>query len=483
MSMVIGTNVASLTAQRHLETSRASMETSMERLSSGKRINSAMDDSAGLAISHSLESKISSMNQGIRNANDGISMLQTAEGALEETSSMLNRMKELATQASSGSYSASDRVALDAEFQALAAAITSIAKETDFNGTNMLNSATSVSFQVGDGATDNVSMTFQSMKATDLDIFDSTSAVVELASTANTGENGAGLKQAGTFTITTATTASKSLEMEVNGTVYTQKFDTGVTATMQLLAAQITADQEDIHATSATGTVLTLTSLTDNAGWTSTGLKVFNDSEAVVSTAAFAGTTENAAAAKQSGTYTATAAAANQTLSVTINGTDFTQDFDTDAATTMEKLALQINDGTTNLSATTSGSTNLLIESTVNGTAFTAGALVTTQDHGANASILTAAGASAAMSSIDSSIAQVDSYRSELGAVANRLDHTVSNLMNRVENQSAAQSRIEDTDFAVESANLAKAQVLQQAGTAMLAQANASGQSVLSLLK
>ena len=106
MSMVIGTNVASLTAQRHLETSRAAMETSMERLASGKRINSAMDDSAGLAIAHSLESKISSMGQGIRNANDGISMLQTAEGALEETSSMLNRMKGLATQASSGTYSA-----------------------------------------------------------------------------------------------------------------------------------------------------------------------------------------------------------------------------------------------------------------------------------------------------------------------------------------------------------------------------------------
>jgi len=321
------------------------------------------------------------------------------------------------------------------------------------------------------------------MKATDLDIFDSTSAVVELASTANTGENGAGLKQAGTFTITTATTAAKSLEMEVNGTVYTQKFDTGVTATMQLLAAQITADQVDIHATSATGTVLTLTSLTDNAGWTSTGLKVFNDTEAVVSTAAFAGTTENGVAAKQSGTYTAGTIAVNTTTTVTVNGTEYKQAFTTDAATTMENLALQINDGTTNLAATTSGATNLLLESTVAGTAFTAGALVVTSSHGANSSILSSAGALLAMSAIDNSIAEVDSYRSELGAVANRLDHTVSNLMNRVENQSAAQSRIEDTDFAVESANLAKAQVLQQAGTAMLAQANASGQGVLSLLK
>jgi len=483
MSMVIGTNVASLTAQRHLENSRASMETSMERLASGKRINSAMDDSAGLAISHSLESKISSMNQGIRNANDGISMLQTAEGALEETSSMLNRMKELATQASSGSYSASDRVALDAEFQALAAAITSIATETDFNGTNMLNSSTTVAFQVGDGVTDNVSMTFQGMKATDLDIFDSTSAVLELATTANTAENAAGAKQAGTFTITTATTAAKSLEMEVNGTVYTQKFDSGVTQTMNLLAAQITADQDDIFATSATGTVLTLTSLTNGAGWSSSGLKVFNDTDAIVSTAAFTGTTENGAAAKQVGTFTAASVAANQTISVTVNGTEFKQDFITSAAITMTSLASQINDGTTNLSAASASATALVLSSTLNGAAYTVGALVTTSNHGGNASILTSSGASGAMSAIDASITQVDSYRSELGAVANRLNHTVSNLMNRVENQSAAKSRIEDTDFAVESANLAKAQVLQQAGTAMLAQANASGQGVLSLLK
>jgi len=123
------------------------------------------------------------------------------------------------------------------------------------------------------------------------------------------------------------------------------------------------------------------------------------------------------------------------------------------------------------------------LTSTLDGADFTTGAMQRTASFAGNASILTASGATAAMSAVDESIVQVDSYRSELGAVANRLDHTVSNLMNRVENQSAAKSRIADTDFAVESANLAKAQVLQQAGTAMLAQANASGQGVLSLLK
>ena len=481
MSMVIGTNVASLTAQRHLEASRAEMETAMERLASGKRINSAMDDAAGLAIAHSLESKISSMNQGVRNANDGISMLQTAEGALEETSAMLNRMKELATQAASGSYSASDRVALNAEYQALASAITAIAQETDFNGTSMLNSTATVNFQVGDSQSDVVSMTFQAMKSTDLDIFDTGTAVTELADMTNTTENGVAAKQVSTFTIAGVPDAAESLEMDVNGKTYTQAFVDDATVSMRLLANQIAADNEHIDAT-ATAVVLTLTSLTFNEGWTSTGLKLFADSTAIATSGAFVEAISNASGAKQTGTHTVTGAAANQLMTITVNGTEYTQAFDTDSATTTAALASQINDGTSNLAATSAAIT-LVLTSTLNGAAYTTSALVTTAVFGGNSSILTAAGATAAMSSIDSSIKEVDSYRSELGAVANRLDHTVSNLMNRVENQSAAKSRIEDTDFAVESANLAKAQVLQQAGTAMLAQANASGQGVLSLLK
>jgi len=485
--MVIGTNVSSLTTQRHLEASRAEMETSMERLASGKRINSAMDDAAGLAIAHSLDSKISSLNQGVRNANDGISMLQTAEGALEETSSMLNRMKEIATQASSGSYSAANRTALNAEFQALATAITSIAKETDFNGTHMLNSTNSVSFQVGDGATDNVTMQFQGMKATDLSIFDTGPAVLELADQAITVALTADtIKMAATFTIATAVAAAgtSSLEMDVNGTTYTQAFETSVAATMVALAAQISADNDDISAIGTSATVLTLTSLTAGYEFASTGLKVISDSNNVVGTSIYAETQVNGASVKQAGTHTISAVtAANQTLSVEINGTTYAQDFITDATVTMAALASKVNNGTTNLTAVATSSTVLTLTSTSNGAGYTTGAMQRTSSFGGNASILTAEGATEAMSALDKSIGQVDSYRSELGAVANRLNHTVSNLMNRVENQSAAKSRIEDTDFAVESANLAKAQVLQQAGTAMLAQANASGQGVLSLLK
>ena len=485
MSMVVGTNISSLTAQRHLEASRAEMETSMERLASGKRINSAMDDAAGLAIAHSLESKISSLNQGVRNANDGISMLQTAEGALEETSSMLSRMKEIATQASSGTYSASDRVALNKEFQALASAITAVAKETDFNGTNMLNTDKIVSFQVGDDASDNVSMQFQAMKADDLAIFDT--SVLELANTAITIALTADtVKMAATFTIgtSTAVASTSSFEMDVDGKTFTQTFITDAATTMVALAAQISTDNADINAIGTNATTLTLTSLTEGFEFASSGLKVISDSNHVVGTTIYAETQVNGSGTKQAGTHTISAVTAvNQTLAVEVNGTKYEQDFITDATITMAALASKVNNGTTNLTAVATSSTVLTLTSTLNGAGYTTGVMERTSKFGGNSSILTAEGAIEAMSAIDESIGQVDSYRSELGAVANRLDYTVANLMSRVENQSAAKSRIEDTDFAVESANLAKAQVLQQAGTAMLAQANASGQGVLSLLK
>ena len=277
MSMVIGTNVASLTAQRHLASSRADMETSMERLSSGSRINSSMDDAAGLAITHRLDSKIVGLNQGIRNANDGISMIAVAEGAMEEIGSMLSRMKELATQAASDTYAATDRTALNTEFQALAVEITRVAADTDFNGIAIANSATALKIQVGD----------------------------------------------------------------------------------------------------------------DNS--------------------------------------------ANSTVTIT--------------PIAMTATTLTVTDSTT----------PIVLDSATN--------------------------AGLAMAAVDVAIGAVDTQRSALGAVANTLDHTVANLMSRIEHQSAARSQIQDTDFAVESANLARAQVLQQAGTAMLAQANASGQNVLSLLK
>jgi len=385
MSMVIGTNVASLSAQRHLATSRAEMETSMERLASGKRINSAMDDAAGLQIANKLGAKVSGLNQAVRNANDGISLIQTAEGALEEVSNILNRMKELAVQASNGTYATADLTAMNTEFVALASEITRLSDETDFNGTVVAGAAATINFQVGDSnsSTDTVSVVTQDMAATAI----GGGAITEdhLAVRAITAAYAVGnVAEVSTQTFASdLVAAGDTIRLVVGETEYTQAFSSTSLNTMQLLAAKVAADDSVASATT-TATAMTITGATVSSGSVIQGV----------------------------------------------------------------------------LTATTDASTRL------------------------DASRVTSASlANAAIDSVDASLATVDAYRAVLGAASNTLNHTVSNVMNRSENTAAAQSRIEDTDYAVESANLAKSQVLQQAGTAMLAQANAAGQSVLSLLK
>jgi flagellin len=481
MSMVIGTNISSLTAQRHLTSSRADMEQSMERLASGKRINSSQDDAAGLAISHKLESKITGLNQGIRNANDGVSMLQTAEGALEQTSDILNRMKELATQASSGTYSTADRNSMDLEFQALLSEVTRISDTTDFNGTSLLKQNSSATFVVGDTGTDTISINLQAMSGADLGI-DGKGTVQETSLTATTQINTATAKQAQTFTMTTGVTAGQYLEMEVNGTTFTQDFTESKVMTGTLLAEKINQGTDDLTATYA-GNIMTVTSTENGVAFSTSGLAEYAYSAPIEETSVMSVTTENGAAAKKAATFTmASVVVANQTLEMEVNGKTYTQAFDTSELITGGLLADQITNGTDNLTATF-GTKVMTLTSTVNGADFSSTGMKERADGNSPSNLLTSETATSAMSIIDTAIARVDSYRSSLGAVANRLDHTVSNLMNRVENQSAANSRILDADYAVESANLAKAQVLQQAGTAMLAQANASGQGVLSLLK
>ena len=481
MSMVIGTNISSLTAQRHLTESRVDMEQSMERLASGKRINSAMDDAAGLAISHKLESKITGLNQGIRNANDGVSMLQTAEGALEQTSSILNRMKELATQSSSGTYSTSDRNAMDLEFQALLSEVNRISDTTDFNGTSLLKQNSTATFVVGDTGTDTISINLQSMSGSDLGI-DGKGTVQETSKTATTQINTAAAKQAQTFTMIATVAAGQYLEMEVNGTTFSQDFTENEVMTGTLLAEKINQGTDNLIATFGT-LVMTLTSSEKGVAFETSGLAEFEYAKPIEETSVMSVTTENGVAAKKAATFTmAATVAANQTLEMEVNGTTYTQAFDTSELKTGRLLADQITNGTDNLTATF-GTLVMTLTSTVDGADFNSTGLKERADGSSPSNLSSAISATKTMSMIDTAIAKVDSYRGTLGAVANRLDHTVSNLMNRVENQSAANSRILDADYAVESANLAKAQVLQQAGTAMLAQANASGQGVLSLLK
>jgi flagellin len=357
------------------------METSMERLSSGKRINSAMDDAAGLAIANKLESKVTGLNQAVRNANDGISLVQTAEGALEEVSDILNRMKELAVQASNGTYATADLTAMNTEFVALATEITRISEDTDFNAILVTGATSTITFHIGDGASDTSTVVLQDMAADA--IGGGAKSVDHLAVHARGTVAASGAAEVSTHTwASDLVAAGDTLELTLEGVTYEQAFTTSSANTMILLATKI-SENSAVTAVGTSATVLTITAAANNN-------------------------------AIEQGVLTATTSAATKL-----------------DASRVTSVAL------------------------------------------ANASV----------TSVDNALATVDAYRSVLGAASNTLGHTVNNLMNVSENQSAAQSRIEDTDYAVESANLAKAQVLQQAGTAMLAQANASGQSVLSLLK
>ena len=408
MSMVIGTNVASLTAQRHLASSRNDMEQSMERLSSGKRINSAMDDAAGLSITHQLDSQISGLNQAARNANDGISLVQTAEGALEEVSNILNRMKELAVQASSDTYSAVDRDAMDLEYQALHAEITRISDETTFNGQSVVGGTTNVDIQIGHALDDSVNIVFQDMAAASLGTTSGAGATTSVVATASASHTlgTASANQDVTFNFTDANLSSThSISVTIAGTTYTQGYVADTTGT------PVARDHMEATLTALAGQVI--------ADKTNSGF----DSLSV--------------AAGASGT------------------TDMI------------------------LTATTASTTQLATGNStiISSTAASASGAISGQD------LQDQANSEATITVVDNAILMVDSYRTTLGATANRLEFAVSNIMSRVENHSATRSRIEDADFAVESANLAKSQVLQQAGTAMLAQANASGQGVLSLLK
>jgi flagellin len=379
----------------------------MERLSSGKRINSAMDDAAGLSITHQLDSQILGLNQAARNANDGISMLQTAEGALEEVSNILNRMKELAVQASSDTYSAVDRDAMDLEYQALHAEITRISDETTFNGQAVVGGTTNVDIQIGHALDDSVNIVFQDMAAASLGTTSGAGATTNVTFSAITSHTtgAAAVNQLATINFTDAnlTADTESITVTIAGTTYTQGYVTDGASTPDHMDATLTALAGQIIADKA------------NSGFDTVEVATGTDTD----------TTDMI--------LTATA-----------------------------QSATQISVGTASI---------------ISSTAASASGAISGQD------LQDQANSEATITVVDNAILMVDAYRTTLGATANRLEFAVSNIMSRVENHSATRSRIEDADFAVESANLAKSQVLQQAGTAMLAQANASGQGVLSLLK
>ncbi|MBU0789908.1 MAG: flagellin [Polycyclovorans sp.] len=379
MMQVINTNVMSLNAQRNLSGSSDALATSLQRLSSGLRINSAKDDAAGLAIANRFTTQIRGMDQAGRNANDAISLTQTAEGALVEVGNNLQRIRELAVQSRNATNSQTDRDALNAEASQLLSEINRVAEQTSFNGVKLLDgSFSNQSFQIGADVGQTIDVT----------------SIVD-ATTANLGSYGRA-------TVTTAVSTGFANALSA-GDVTINGVDLGA------IGAAASASERSEQVMSA---------INKTSG--ESGVYAIKDTS---NTITLVSTTDDIVVAGAAGALTA--------------------DTGLTAATTAR--------------ATTTG--------------------ISTVD------ISSVAGADAAMQAMDSALQVINSTRADLGALQNRFSSVVSNLQTSSENLSASRSRIVDTDFAKETASLTRAQILQQAGTAMLSQANSAPQGVLSLLR
>lgn len=661
MSMVINSNIMSLNAQNQLSKSQSAQQSAMERLTSGKRINGAKDDAAGLAISNRMSSQIRGLDQAVRNANDGISMIQTAEGALEESTNILQRMRELSIQSANGTYSEGNRSTLNAEVKQLVSELDRIAETTSFNGQNILDgSLGKTALQVGSEANQTIEFSIGKMDAKTLGMGSTSADVMGAATTLvadttaltkdsiningqsilATGETWTGGTDefgdliekintnvrgvtASTYAETTATSAGTGVLVEGTDTltITLNKLD-GTTAAVSvtgtedmeglvakineegggLLAASVgedgklTISAENVagitmtDVVGATGTLadatasITLTSddgeavivergsVGDTATLAAFGYRENNDPGVIEGAAAGAGTlasgdvtingvkvgagdgatlqdTVNAINAVSSETAVKATAFSSVEIDVSAKtGAHAAADFHLNgeiinSGADIDALVTNINavSSDTGVTATLEGN-YLRLEGDVSQIKFgdatgvsdsgaalaaaidaggsvtvadAAGGVKLTSDSGSPISvdvnangatvtglldanttangkfgaavnsidISTAAGAQKAIGIIDNALDTVNNLRGDLGAVNNRLEFTMNNLSSISQNVSAARSRIEDADFAVESANLSRSQVLQQAGTAMLAQANAQPQQVLSLLQ
>jgi len=614
--MAIGISTSSLTIQRHLHNTQASMHTAMERLSSGKRINAVNDDAAGLAISNKLMAVINGDSQAVRNANDAISLAQIAEGALEETTAILQRMRELSVQSGNGTNTSADRTALQSEFYSLKAELNRISTTSTFNGQSLLDgSFTSANFQIGHNSTNTVSLSISGMGSADLNKVVDVAAIATPAMSTLTfgtkavpGDTTAAtvgsatlsydfvsedFATAGSETVTEAATAyttAWNASTDANVMAYTASSNAGVvtftqdTAATGALATSVinssasaavrsvivagdtgvvavtavpatatlninsgawaagdtlqvtigdasftyTAVSGDTARASATAegfvaawnlstdaevskftasnefAVITFTQDTASTGpltitsVDSVGPPAYSGALYATHSAALSGVAAvTGVAATATQTFTV-AAGANEIVETSVGSASFTYDFGGTAmasvtATAAAFVAAWNLSTDTNVMAYTASHTAGVVTYTQD--TVSAGALpvstITPGVAGSDATyssvntldISTTSGATSSITSLDLAIEAVSAERAKLGAFQNRLGHTVSNLSSMIANNSTSRSRIQDADFAAEATLLAKDQVLHEAGKAMIALANTSSASVLSLLK
>lgn len=477
MPSVVNTNVMSLNAQRNLSRSDSMLATSLQRLTSGLRINSAKDDAAGLAIANRFTTQIRGLNQAVRNANDGISLAQTAESALDEVTNNLQRIRELAVQSANATNSASDRAALDQEVQQRIEEVNRIAAQTSFNGQKVLDgSFGSAQFQIGAnvGETINVNLT-TGTRADQLGQIATGSATVN-----------AGALTDGAATIEVGSGGAILLGASVAGTQAGQDADSAYAKVNSINAAGISGltatannSQTDAYSTiDEDGAVDTTVSLVINGEDIFTGLTLVAGSGDTLTADEVAAqvnlqSSKTGVSASVTGTdLTLTAAdGRNITVTQTLGGNS--------TGTGVAQTGTLFGD--VNLSA----AENITVDDAGDLLGFGAGVTPIAVDTNTlnSVDVLTVTGAENAIQRIDASLTTVSGLRSQLGAVQSRFESITSNLQTVSENLQASRSRILDADFAAETANLTKAQILQQAGVAILAQANAVPQTVLGLLR
>jgi flagellin len=487
MAISVITNTASLNAQRNLTNSSNDLATSMERLSSGMRINSAKDDAAGLQIANRLTSQINGLGVAQRNANDGISIAQTAEGAMSTSTDILQRMRELALQSANGSNSSDDRAALQKEVGALQSELTRISETTSFGGQKLLDGTFSgKEFQVGANANETITMSMNNIAADSLgnEAFNGSGAVggkavqqsinangttveTDLVISENGGNSTAPIGYAANASsatvanaINTATTAASvgiKATVENDISVSFTALNTGDDLTLTLNSTTVNVgsiDKDDLSSLAAkineSGSGITATVDSDDPSV----LKLSSNDDIFIDSVSAGG--DGATSIKSAdGTVTA-----------------FADDDDTIA---VGQVKLSGNDGFTVTNGVTAVTNDMLgiAASTVANSAL---------DAVDDVDLSTQSGSQDALAVIDAALASIDGSRADLGALQNRFDYTISNLSNIQENLSSSRGRIQDTDFAVETANLTKNQILQQAGTSILSQANQLPQAALSLL-
>jgi flagellin len=508
MSLVLNTNIASLNAQNNLSGSQASLSQSLERLSSGLRINSASDDAAGLAISQQFTTQINGTNQAVRNANDAVSEAQTTAGALNTIVNNLQSIRTLAVESANGSNSASDRAALNNQVQQQIAEITQIAQQTTFNGLNVLNGSSGTTvYQVGANVGNTIAVSLQQGVAASQIGQYSTATGTAVTAVALTGTSTVSVSD-GQSTVSVGPTASF-----VGSTTYQ-----GANSAFAKAAAVNGAGLQGLNASAATSIVdggvfgdIVGGTATSTYDLTINGVAIYSGANNLAIGTGLTGAQVAAQINVFSG-QTGVTASINSVLANGAIGAVVLSNTDGSDIAVGQTVTLGAGATGTGLTATVAGATVGAPKTTTGKVTLTDSKPVTVTDVGvaggtaalgftsgqatglstvaggatatlANQNVLTVAGSNSTISSVDAALATVSAFQSQLGAIQNRFTAAVGNLQSTAQNLTQSRSTIQDADFAAETANLTQSQVLEQAGISVLAQANQQPQLILKLLQ